>query len=237
MASPSVVLPTVSEADAAPAHGLQVELNTRITTQPLHYRSGDEETAAASVYQLFSKIRELLLAHPRAAAFETAAVFLLNRVLRPNTARWHRLLVDQEFRDEATRRQFRLELQHLQPRLIAFEAVLRLLIAGPAKNDEAQAAFTHFVGATPQPGGLAQLGDDVIAGIGTEVSLKSGELPADLVTTATTTRPRFATAQDINAAEAGFIHRRRRALDPKTEQASPVQSLLNATGICLSGGG
>ncbi len=234
MISPPVALPAVTDADAAPAHALRVELNTRITTQPLHYRSGDEETAATSVFQLFGKTRELLLAHPKAAAFEVAAVFLLNRVLRPNTARWHRMLVDKEFQDEAARRQFRLELQHLQPRLSAFEALLRLLIAGPAGSAEAAAAFARFCTGTIIPGGLADLGGAVAAGIGTEVSLKSGDLPADLAGGGA----RFATAQEINAAEARFVHRRRQALGSASEGGDPAAGpLLDATGICLSGGG
>ena len=38
--------PASANPNAAPAHALWVELATRITTQSLHQRSGDEETAA-----------------------------------------------------------------------------------------------------------------------------------------------------------------------------------------------
>ena len=68
-----------------PAHALKVELTTRITTQPLHYRSGEEETAAESVYLLFAKTRELIEKHPEAEDFQDLAVKLLNTTLRPYT--------------------------------------------------------------------------------------------------------------------------------------------------------
>ncbi len=47
-----------------PANALWVELSTRITTQSLHYRSGNEETAAESVHKLFAKTRDLLEKYP-----------------------------------------------------------------------------------------------------------------------------------------------------------------------------
>ena len=39
--------------DAVPGNLLRMDLATRITTQRLHYRSGEEETAAESVHMLF----------------------------------------------------------------------------------------------------------------------------------------------------------------------------------------
>ena len=70
-------LPTITEADAEPAQLLRFELTTRITTQPLHYRSGDEDTAAKSVHALFDKTRSLLAKHWQARAFAEVAEFLL----------------------------------------------------------------------------------------------------------------------------------------------------------------
>ena len=70
-----------------PAHALWVELSTRITTQSLHQRSGDEETAATSVAKLFQTTRELLTLHPGATEFQRLAEALLNHTLRPTTAR------------------------------------------------------------------------------------------------------------------------------------------------------
>src|SRR4051794_15059668 len=98
---------TITDADAEPARLLQIELTTRITTQRLHYRSGDEDTAADSVYQLFAKTRALLAKHWQAKAFAEVAEFLLNTMLRPYTARWHRWMTDGRLADERSRRQFR----------------------------------------------------------------------------------------------------------------------------------
>lgn len=80
------VLPVPQANDAAPAQILAIELETRIATQRLHYRSGDEETAAASLHKVFLKTRDLLSEHLNAPAFRTAALFFLNHILRPNTA-------------------------------------------------------------------------------------------------------------------------------------------------------
>src|SRR5437879_1357602 len=97
--SAALHLPDIASADVDPARVLQIELTTRITTQHLHYRSGDEETALESVHNLFKLTRKLLTKHPKAAAFEMSGIFLLNCILRPYTARWHRWLVDKRFAD------------------------------------------------------------------------------------------------------------------------------------------
>ena len=55
-----------------------MQLATRIATQPLHYRSGEEERAAWSLFLLFEKTRQLLEAHREAAEFRAVAVSLLN---------------------------------------------------------------------------------------------------------------------------------------------------------------
>jgi hypothetical protein len=71
---------SASDADQIPARKLYVQLVTRINTQSLHYRSGNEETAASSVSKLFERVRTLLEEHPNAAAFEIAA---LARIFHP----------------------------------------------------------------------------------------------------------------------------------------------------------
>jgi hypothetical protein len=65
-------MPTAKPPDSSPAHTLWVELSTRITTQRLHYRYGDEETAAVSVHKLFGQTRELLEKNPEASIFQGA---------------------------------------------------------------------------------------------------------------------------------------------------------------------
>ena len=122
----------VTDADKQPAYELWTELSTRITMRRLHYRSGEEEAAAASIYGLFGKCRRLMLEHPGAQAFQELALCLLNETLRSYTARWHGWMTKDaeerdrngkavlKFSDEWVRRQFRKELRSLQPRLIGF---------------------------------------------------------------------------------------------------------------------
>ena len=51
-------LPPITPADVEPSRLLLAELETRIATQRLHYRAGDEETAAKSLHDLFPKTRD-----------------------------------------------------------------------------------------------------------------------------------------------------------------------------------
>src|SRR5262249_1178018 len=129
------LMPTASSADSSPAHTLWVELCTRITTQRLHYRSGDEETAAISVHKLFGQTRELMETNPEAIKFQYYALALLNETLRPFIARWQGWMTMDDraqlkFRDEWVRRQFRRELQSLQPRLVGFRKAFEALKDG-----------------------------------------------------------------------------------------------------------
>src|SRR5689334_20277705 len=133
----------MTDADKACAHMLWVELSTRITTQRLHYRSGDEETAAASVHKLFGITRELMEKYPEAKEFQALALALLNKTVRPFTARWHGWMTSADtdrnqdgkpqlkFCDEWVRRQFRRELKTLQPLLVGFQKAFEAL-----KNDQ-----------------------------------------------------------------------------------------------------
>ena len=134
--------PASPNPNAAPAHALWVELATRITTQSLHQRSGDEETAATSVAKLFQSTRELLEKNPAAKEFETLALRLLNVTLRPYTARWDGWMttdkdartgegaVVRKFKDEWYRRQFRRELRELQPLILPYVTALDFLRQG-----------------------------------------------------------------------------------------------------------
>jgi hypothetical protein len=218
-----LTLPALTEHDAQPARLLWFELRTRITTQPLHYRGGDEETAARSVYELFPKTRQLLAEHWQAEAFAAASIFLLNHVLRPNTARWHRWMVDGKFTDEFSRRRFRYELQQLQPRLTAFARVLEQMAT---QNESAATEFAKFVSKNPAPNPHAELGGAITAGIAGEVPLKQGKLEK--------LGTRFATAAEIDLAEHAAIRKRRELLGLQTAADGP---LTNATALCLSGGG
>lgn len=202
--------------DRIPAHILLVELTTRITTQPLHYRSGNEETAADSVYKLFAKVRELMEKHPDAKRFHVLALKLLNATLRPYTARWHRWLTASKavpgmpdkamtvFKDEQVRRMFRAELIELQQDLAHYLDALAALAAGQAVPAETQKTIDAFGTGKAE----ARLGTALQAG-----------LPPELA--------------HINAQEhADILHRRK-----ELNCLLPSGPLRNATGLALSGGG
>ena len=223
------VLPSLTAKDSLPASELRIELETRITTQPLHYRSGDEEAALQSVHALFASTRKLLVAHPQAGGFGVAATFVLNSVLRPYTARWHRWLVEERFADERARRQFRYELTLLQTQLRRFVELLRLM-GDPANQLQATTRFHEIAVDTPEAVRAAKLGTALAAGIGPEVKPRMENFAGQ-------SEP-FVTADTINQAEWKFIRHRREALAGQTpgemDQEAPIK---NATGLCLSGGG
>ena len=80
-----------TEDDQIAAWDMYVELLTRITTQPLEDGTGDEETALTSVFNLFAITREILKTKGRQAnTFTKVAIIVLNQVIRPFTAKWHK---------------------------------------------------------------------------------------------------------------------------------------------------
>ena len=105
----------LNDADANAAWDLYVEMVTRTVTQPLPAEDGDEQTALDSVYALFSITREILRRHGKdTVEFSKVAVPVLNQVVRPFTARWHRASLAGAFDNPAKLVQFRTELSVLQ---------------------------------------------------------------------------------------------------------------------------
>ena len=223
--------------DAVPAHILWVELATRITTQPLHYRSGEEETAAESVYMLFPKTRELMEQHPDAKRFCEIALKLLNGSLRPYTARWHRWMTEVQedvgspklrFRDELARRMFRAELRKLQPLLLGYEAAFKALSEGSEVKPEwlgpDEAATAELLEKWESAGKKADLVEKPLeAGIGPQVTVWKGF-------------PNAVSTADIDKKEQEFIFARRKIGDPQNQSAAGAK-LCDAIGLALSGGG
>ena len=104
--------------DRAAAWELYVELLTRITTQYLPPEDGDEKTALDSVVAIFSLTREILRRHGSGCGeFAKLAIPVLNQIIRPFTAKWHRLSLADAFEDAARCAEFRTELAALQSRL------------------------------------------------------------------------------------------------------------------------
>ncbi len=113
------------EADRDAAWDLYVEMLTRIVTQPLPPESGDEQAALESVYSLAPATREILRHHGRASIqFSKVAVPVLNQIIRPFTAKWHRESLAGAFDQEEKRMQFREELGSLQVELGNYNRML-----------------------------------------------------------------------------------------------------------------
>ncbi|MDE0088743.1 MAG: hypothetical protein OXU23_23685 [Candidatus Poribacteria bacterium] len=116
---------TPQAADKNAAWALYIELLTRITTQPLPIEHGDEKTALDSVYSLFATTREVIREYgPDCINFTKIAIVVLNQVIRPFTAKWHRKSIAGDLEDEAERTVFRDELAALQEELRKYSQML-----------------------------------------------------------------------------------------------------------------
>jgi len=114
-----------SDPDRSAAWELYVELLTRITTQSLPVEHGDEKTALDSVCAIFGLTREILRKHgPGSNEFAKLAIPVLNQIIRPFTAKWHKLSLAGAFDDPAHCSEFRAELSNLQPILRRYTQAL-----------------------------------------------------------------------------------------------------------------
>jgi len=106
------------DRDRAAAWELYIELLTRATTQYLSPEEGDEQNALESLHAVFALTRDTLKRQGSGAGeFAKLAIPVLNQIIRPFTAKWHRLATSGAFNDVARRSEFRAELSALQPRL------------------------------------------------------------------------------------------------------------------------
>ena len=113
------------EEDKAAAWELYIELLTRVATQPLDAEHGDEKTALDSVFSLFSITRQVLKNNTRnCTEFTKIAIVVLNQVVRPFTAKWHRLSLQGAFNDADQCIVFRSELMALQVTLRKYTKML-----------------------------------------------------------------------------------------------------------------
>ena len=110
--------------DRAAAWELYVELLTRTVTQPLPTGTGDEETALDSVHSLFPTTREILRRRGRGTVeFSRVAIPILNQIVRPFTARWHREFQSGALPDTKCQ-EFREQLAFLQTDLRKYNRLL-----------------------------------------------------------------------------------------------------------------
>ena len=115
----------LNTADKDAAWELYIEMLTRIVTQPLPCEAGDEKTALDSVYSLFPTTRQILRLHGRKAIhFSKVAIPVLNQIVRPFTAKWHKESLSGSFNDAGKREEFRGELATLQNKLHSYKRML-----------------------------------------------------------------------------------------------------------------
>lgn len=113
------------EEDRNAAWELYVEMLTRIVTQPLPSKDGDDKTALDSVYSLFPTTRKILRQRGRETVnFSKIAIPILNQIVRPFTAKWHKEMLSGAFDDVQKRQEFRKELSALQIDLRKYNRVL-----------------------------------------------------------------------------------------------------------------
>lgn len=114
-----------TDADKSAAWELYVEMLTRIVTQPLQREHGSEQTALESVYSMFPTTREILKRHgPECAIFAKIAVPVLNQIVRPFTAKWHKLSLEGDLSKPNIREKFRGELDALRKNLLNYSRML-----------------------------------------------------------------------------------------------------------------
>ncbi len=113
------------DEDKNAAWELYIELLTRITTQPLAQTHGDEETALKSIHMIFPLTREVIKSNGRhCIEFTKIASVMLNQVIRPFTAKWHKLSMNGAFSNPESCNDFRQDLKELQSILIIYTKML-----------------------------------------------------------------------------------------------------------------
>ena len=120
-------------ADQNAAWELYVELLTRITTQALPTEHGDEKSALDSIHSLFSTTREIIKKHGKDCInFSKIAIPVLNQIVRPFTAKWHRAALADTFKMSARCQEFREDLSSVQGKLTKYAR----LLAGIARVED-----------------------------------------------------------------------------------------------------
>ena len=117
-----------NKSDENAAWVMYVEMVTRVITQPLPPKHGDEVAALKSVYSLFETTRNVLKEHGQACnEFPQIAVEILNQKVRPFTTEWHSEDLKTTFESESRRDEFREDLEQLQEVLREYTLALGVM--------------------------------------------------------------------------------------------------------------
>jgi hypothetical protein len=195
------------------AWDLYTELRSRIITQPLHFLHGHESAALKSIHELFPYIRNLI--HDKgvqAANSAELSLAMINKVIRPFTAKWHRRIDPDVPLREDQGTLFRRELSALQAKVQVFEALLGCI----ARDD-------YLPGNLPTPEhqvlNLAEVNPETPTEIPFAIQFH-GLVPKK-------------TAEAITKAEQDSILARRKQVN----LASAEEKLKDVAGLAISGGG
>lgn len=200
--------------DQAAAHQLLTELRTRISTQPMPYQHGVEARAMESMWEVFAQAREAIKANPGCEAFADRTTDVLNRVVRPLTAKWHRAYAEGRLNGHDGADEFRGELQAVQAELRKFAAELHETAYGKPYPD----AVTPAVMTTQA---LAELFRPLPFGFTPLFSSDDNEMER-----------RKQEAEAIRNDENAAVTARR-----KEQGLATAPEATNAIGLALSGGG
>lgn len=120
---------TFNNADKSAAWEMYVELLTRISTQFLEPEEGDEQTALNSIYSIFNLTRGIVKKYGfECIGFTKIAMIILNQKIRPFTAKWHKLSLENAFNDKDMCLDFRNDLKSLQRELREYTRMLADII-------------------------------------------------------------------------------------------------------------
>lgn len=193
--------------DQVAAHLFLTELRTRIASQPLPYQHGVEARALGSMRELFDHARAAIKQCPGCERVAGRVTEILNLVVRPFTAKWHRALEGGllDGRDGAD--SFRGELQIVQEELRKFACELHEIAYGVKRDD----ALTPDVMS-------GQVLTELFMGLSFGFSSPSGRVESEVV-------------KGIRADELSAITYRRRTFAITTAEG------IDAIGFALSGGG
>lgn len=114
-----------SDTDKKAAWEMYVELLTRITTQRLRIEEGDEQTALDSIHSIFGTTREILKRYGSSCIeFTKISIVILNQIIRPFTAKWHKKSLEKAFENPDECQAFRNELEMLQEQIRNYTRLL-----------------------------------------------------------------------------------------------------------------
>src|SRR5216683_4431086 len=113
--------------DQTAAHQFLTELRTRISTQPLPYQLGVEARALESMWEVFGQARDAIKKNAGCEKFAARATEVLNLVVRPLTAKWHRALKEGRLNARDGADEFRGELEGVQGKLRTFAEELHTM--------------------------------------------------------------------------------------------------------------